>query len=125
MHDEDVLFGICLLVVLPIAIVLTVNLCNYFVQRQRIGLLKKALEVDGVTPELIDKLLPQQKKLPERDGSGLFTVSLVLIGLGIALSVLLKSAYSWGHASYGLFLLLPGIGLLISYFFLFGKNKND
>ncbi len=123
MDGSMVPIAIC--VILPVLIIITVYLFNYLGKRSRLKTIEKAMDKGiELSPDILNEAKEPKKKNPNNPMSK-FTISMILIGLGIALFIMLyllvsnggeKAEFAWGVASIGLIPFLIGVGILISFF---------
>lgn len=120
MSDNEVISVIVsLMVILPIAIVLIVNLLSYYNNKNKFKLLSDALDSSQMSPEILDKLVtPPGKK---SSGNGLLNSGIILVGFGIGLSILLWVEAGFTHACVGCLFIFTGAGIVAAHYL--GKKK--
>lgn len=118
--SEELVIIFCV-VVLPIAIVLIVNVCNYFNWKNKCRVIEKALELQQVSPEILEKLMPEKRR-----GNGLLIAGLILLGFGIGLGILCWVESSIKEAvAVGAMFVFTGIGMIAAHYLTKPKEQNN
>lgn len=117
--SEELVIVFCV-VVLPIAIVLIVNVCNYFNWKNKCRVIEKALELQQVSPEILEKLMPEKRR-----GNGLLVAGLILLGFGIGLGILCWAESGIKELTVGGMFVFTGIGMIAAHYLTKPKEQNN
>lgn len=110
---------------LPVLIIFCVSIFGYLDKKNKLKVIEKAVDNNfAITPEMLEALSPATKEKKE-DINNYMIASLILIGIGIGLSILIYfNAGSMANASVGAIPLFIGIALLVIYL-IRRKDKNQ
>ena len=99
---------------LPVLIIFCVSIFGYLDKKNKLKVIEKAVDNNfAITPEMLEALSPATKEKKE-DINNYMIASLILIGIGIGLSILIYfNAGSMANASVGAIPLFIGIALLV------------
>ena len=99
----------------PVVIILCVSIFDYFGKKNSLKVIEKAVENNyAITPEMLEALSPTKKEKSENI-NGYLISSLILIGLGIGLFILIyfNTGCVIERATVGAIPLFIGIALLV------------
>lgn len=109
-----------MVVVLPVLIVLIVNVCSYFNRKNMYRVIERALETQQVTPEILEKLVPEKKS-----GNGLLISGLIILGFGIGLGILCWVESGIKELAVGALFVCTGVGFIAAHYLTKSKEQDN